>query len=76
MTPERRAIIFIIFALSCFVPFATLFVWYDKANTLPPQIGYYQFPLIAYVIGVVLYVQRWPESWSTVGKFDIFGGSH
>jgi len=36
MSPESRAILFIIFFLSCMIPFTLLFFWHDPLYTLSP----------------------------------------
>lgn len=56
MTPEKRAILFIIFGISCMIPFGVLFLWYDEKNTLPPWPGQYTAPVIAYVVGLIVYI--------------------
>ena len=76
LTPERRAILFAIFFLSCMIPFVLLFFWYDPLYTLPPHPEGYLWPPVAYFCGGLFYLNRVPEKWSSTGRFDYLGASH
>lgn len=76
MAPEKRACLFMVFGLSCLIPFGLLFCWYDPLYTLPPQPGSYSIPFFIMIAGFVVYLNRIPEKWSSTGMFDTLGASH
>lgn len=75
-TPERRVVLFVIFALSCLVPVLMLYVWNDTENALAPNPGPYGWPILCYTFGIFFYISRIPECFSKTGTFDYFGASH
>ena len=75
-TPGRRVALFMLFALSCFVPSLMLYVWDDPKNALSPNPGPYLWPILCYTIGIFFYISRIPERFSKIGVFDYLGASH
>ena len=76
MKPKNRAMLYVTFGVSVLIPTVGLTLWQDPKYTLEPNLLPFSWALLAYIIGLTVYIKKVPEKFSKTGRYDFIGSSH